>query len=65
MSEVASKSPVDEDPQRVIGEALLRRAHANRLQAQLVCAAARAARECAKTVREEACGFRERHAPHF
>jgi hypothetical protein len=63
MSEDAAKSPVDED-QRVIGEALLRRAHANRLQAQPVCAAARAARQCTKAVRQEACGCRERHAPH-
>jgi hypothetical protein len=65
MAEGAPKSPVDKEPQPIIGEALLRRAHANRLQAQVVCAAARAARQCAKEVWEEACGFHERHAPRL
>jgi hypothetical protein len=63
MSGDASKSPVDKEPQPAIGEALLRRAHANCLQAQVVYAAARAARQCAKEVWEGASGFRARHAP--
>jgi hypothetical protein len=65
MSEGVSKSPVDKEPQPTIGEALLCRKQANRLLAQVVCAAARVARQCAKEVWAEACGFRARHAPRF
>jgi hypothetical protein len=65
MSEDASKSLVDKAPLPTMGEALLRRAHANRLQAQVLRAAARAARQCAREVWAEACGFRARHAPRL
>jgi hypothetical protein len=58
MSEGTSRSPVDEKPQPAIGEALLRRVRANRLHAHVICAAASAARQCAKEGQEEARGCR-------
>ena len=40
--------------QPAIGAILLRRARENRLQAHMLCAAAQAARQCAKEVQEDA-----------
>jgi hypothetical protein len=54
MSEDTCTSPMDAEPQPAMGEALLRRVCANRLRAHVIWAAARAARQCAKEVQEDA-----------
>jgi hypothetical protein len=54
MQEGARKSPMDEELQSAIGEALLCRVRENHLRACVIRAAARAARQCAQEVQEEA-----------
>src|SRR5215510_10412292 len=54
MSENTPRSPVEEEPQPAIGEALLRMVRENRLRTHVIHAAARAARQCAKEVQKEA-----------
>jgi hypothetical protein len=54
MSEGTRKSPMDEAPQSVMGEAILQRARENCRRAYVIRGAARAARQCATEVQEEA-----------
>ena len=54
MSEDTPRSPVNEESQPTIGETLLRRMRENHLRAHVICAAVRAARQCAKEVQEDA-----------